>query len=156
MGTLATLLRGLDDQSSVRGRQFERICRWYLTTDPLYRRELKRVWLWDEWPSRWGADAGIDLVAEARDGDLWAIQAKAYDPRYRIKKSDVDTFLSESARPEFSFRLLIATTNEIGTTAKRTLEAQEKPGHLLFLADLERAAVTVLLSRSGSTRPEAS
>src|SRR5436190_2646199 len=133
--------QGLLPDSGVRGKQFELICRWYLRTDPLYRRELKRVWLWDEWPGRWGADAGIDLVADARDGGLWAIQAKAYDPRYRIKKSDVDTFLSESARPEFSFRLLIATTNEIGATAKRTLEAQEKPGHLLFLADLERAAV---------------
>jgi len=141
MGTLTSLLSRLDPDSGVRGRQFELICRWYLTADPPYQRELKRVWLWDEWPGRWGADAGIDLVAEARDGGLWAIQAKAYDPRYRIKKSDVDTFLSESARPDFSFRLLVATTNEIGATARRTLEAQEKPGHLLFLADLERAAV---------------
>jgi hypothetical protein len=141
MGTLANLLARLDPDSGIRRRQFELICRWYLTTDPLYRREPKRVWLWDEWPGRWGADAGIDLVAEARDGGLWAIQAKAYDPRYPIKKSDVDTFLSESARPQFSFRLLIATTNEIGTTARRTLEAQEKPGHLLFLADLDRAAM---------------
>jgi superfamily II DNA or RNA helicase len=141
MGTIATLFARLDPDSGVRGRQFELICRWYLTTDPLYRRELERVWLWDEWPGRWGADAGIDLVGKARDGGLWAIQAKAYDPRYRIKKSDVDTFLSESARPEFAFRLLIATTNEIGATARRTLGAQEKPGHLLFLADLERAAV---------------
>jgi hypothetical protein len=62
----------------------------------------------------------MNLVAAARSGDLWAIQAKAYDPRYRIKRSDVDTFLSESARPEISFRLVFATTNEIGATAKRT------------------------------------
>ena len=34
-------------------------------------------------------------------GELWAIQAKAYDPAYAIKKADVDSFLSESARPEF-------------------------------------------------------
>jgi predicted helicase len=103
MGTLTTLLARLDPDPGVRGRQLELICRWYLTTDPVYRRELKRVWLWDEWPGRGGADAGINLVAEARDGRLWAIQPKAYDPRYRIKKeSDVDTFLSKSARPEFS------------------------------------------------------
>jgi predicted helicase len=99
VGTFATLVSRLDSESGVRGKQFELICRWYLTVDPLYRRELKRVWLWDEWPGRWGADAGIDLVAEALDGGLWAVQAKAYNPRYRIKKSDVDTFLSESARP---------------------------------------------------------
>ena len=57
------------------------------------------MWLWDEWPGRWGADAGIDLVAEDRDGHLWAIQAKAYDPAYWVTKHDVDTFLSESGRP---------------------------------------------------------
>ena len=62
-----------------RGRQFERICRWFLTHDPVYARELRPVWLWDEWPGRWAADAGIDLVAEDHRGHLWAIQAKAYD-----------------------------------------------------------------------------
>jgi hypothetical protein len=66
VGMLATLLARLAPDPGVRGKQFELLCRWYLTTDPLYRRELKRVWLWDEWPGRWGADAGIDLVAEAR------------------------------------------------------------------------------------------
>lgn len=128
MGSLAALLSKLDADPGRRGSQFERVCRWYLTNDPLYRRELNHVWLWKDWPGRWGPDAGIDLVAEGTDGSLWAIQAKAYDPRYSIKKSDVDTFLSESARAQFSFRLLVATTNEIGATAKRTLEAQEKTG----------------------------
>ena len=141
MGTLAALLSRLDLEPARRGRQFEAICHWYLTHDPLYARQLKRVWPWKDWPGRWGADAGIDLVAEGYDGGLWAIQTKAYDPRYSIKKSDVDTFLSESSRALFSFRLLVATTNEIGVTAKRTLGAQEKPGHVLFLADLERAVI---------------
>ena len=76
------------------------------------------MWLWDEWPGRWGADAGIDLVAEGHDGRLWAIQAKAYDPAYSVTKGDVDTFLSESARSVFGFRLLIATTDRIGKTAR--------------------------------------
>jgi predicted helicase len=54
------------------------------------------VWLWDEWPGRWGADTGIDLVAEDHEGHLWAIQAKVYDPAYWVTKHDVDKFLSES------------------------------------------------------------
>jgi predicted helicase len=108
------------------GRQFERICQWFLTRDPVYAGEPRRVWLWDEWPGRWGADAGIDLVAEGRRGHLWAIQAKAYDEAAWITKRDVDTFLAESGRSEFSYRLLIATTSLIGHTAKRTIEAQEK------------------------------
>ncbi len=53
----------------------------------------------------------------------------------------MDTFLAESGRSEFSFRLLIATTNLIGRTAKRTIEAQEKQASVLLLGDLEAAEV---------------
>src|SRR5262249_23224621 len=107
----------------------------------VYSHELRRVWLWNDWPGRWGGDAGIDLVAEDRRGHLWAIQAKAYAPAVTISKKDVDTFLSESGRPDFSFRLLIATTNLIGRTAKRTIEGQEKQASVLLLSDLESADV---------------
>lgn len=72
---------------------------------------------------------------------LWAIQAKAYDPEYHITKHDVDTFLSESARPQFDYRLLIATTNLIGKKALRTLQEQEKPAGLTLLSDLRKSAV---------------
>ncbi len=112
-----------------------------------------RVRLWDEWPGRWAANAGIDLVVEDR-GDLWAIQAKAYDPAYDVTKADVDTLLSESSRPEFSYRLLIATSNRVGSTARRTLAAQEKQAVLLLLADLEAAQVDWPSSPS-ALRPKA-
>jgi superfamily II DNA or RNA helicase len=138
---LGDLLGRLDPDPYRRGKQFERICRWFLTNDPVYKHELRRVWLWNDWPGRWGVDAGIDLVAEDRRGHLWAIQAKAYDPTTWITKRDVDTFLAESGRSEFSFRLLIATTNLIGHTAKRTIEGQEKQASLLLLGDLQAADV---------------
>ncbi len=54
-----------------------------LRNAPEYRGRFRQVWLWAEWPDAWGPDAGIDLVAEENDGDLWAIQAKAYDPELR-------------------------------------------------------------------------
>jgi Restriction endonuclease len=111
---LADLLSQLDARPGVRGRQFERICAWYLRNAPEYRERIGKVWLWSEWSGAWAADAGIDLVAEERDGRLWAIQAKAYDPSYAIRKADVDSFLSESSRPQFSYRLLIATTDRLG------------------------------------------
>ncbi len=139
--TFSDLLRALDPRPEVRFREFERICKWFLTNDPLYQHQVRRVWLWDEWPGRWGADAGIDLVVEDRAGGLWAVQAKAYDPQYSVTKADVDTFLSESSRPEFSYRLLIATTNRVGHTARRTIAAQEKQAGLLLLADLEATQV---------------
>lgn len=119
------LLTQLDP--AMRGAQFERLCRWYLSNAPEYRGLFRRIWLWKEWPGAWGRDAGIDLVAEEHGGGLWAIQAKAYDAAYAIKKADVDSFLSESSRPEFSYRLLIATTDRLGPTAKRTLDAQREP-----------------------------
>jgi Restriction endonuclease len=100
------------------------------------------VWLWSEWPGAWAADAGIDLVAEERDGRLWAIQAKAYDSSYAIKKADVDSFLSESSRPQFSYRLLIATTDRLGSTARRTLDSQREPVGYLLRSQLELAQVS--------------
>ena len=136
MVDLAQLLHGLDTDSKTRGDQFERIVQWFLCSDPVYKRRLRRVWLWNEWPGRWGADAGIDLVAEDREGQLWAIQTKAYDPAYSVTKADVDTFLSESARSIFAFRLLIATTDRVGQTARQTMEAQQTPAGLLLLTDL--------------------
>jgi superfamily II DNA or RNA helicase len=139
--SLSRLLTQLDPDPDKRGREFERICRWYLTNDPEYRRYLRRVWLWNEWPDAWGPDAGIDLVAEENEGGLWAIQAKVYDPAYAIKKSDVDSFLSESARPGFVYRLLIATTDLIGVRARRTIQEQERPAGLLLRSQLAEAAV---------------
>src|SRR5262249_42672993 len=141
MADLTTLLSRLDRDSIVRGPQFEHPCRWFLTESPLYRSLVKRVWLWRDWPGRWGGDAGIDLVAQMNNGGLRAIQAKAYDRRYSIKKADVDTFLSESGRAAFQFRLLIATTDHLGETARRTLAAQEKPIGTVLLSDLEAAEV---------------
>lgn len=77
------------------GRQFERLCRWFLLNAPEYKAKLSNDWLWKGWSGAWAADAGIDLVAEDHHGGLWAIQAKAYDEAYAIKKADVESFLAE-------------------------------------------------------------
>jgi predicted helicase len=69
------------------GRDFEPVCKWALENVPEYRQRLRQVWLWDEWPGRWGRDAGIDVVAEEQEGGLWAVQAKHYDPGVRDKES---------------------------------------------------------------------
>jgi predicted helicase len=138
---LADLLGQLDARPGVRGRQFERVCAWFMRNAPEYRERIRRVWLWSEWSGAWAADAGIDLVAEERDGRLWAIQAKAYDPSYSIRKADVDSFLSESSRPQFSYRLLIATTDRLGLIARRTLASQREPVGYLLRSQLELAHV---------------
>ncbi|WP_280304994.1 DEAD/DEAH box helicase [Nocardia abscessus] len=142
MATLSELMSRLDTEDTVRrGRQFELICRWFLAHDPVYASEVRQVWLWNDWPGRWGGDAGIDLVVLDRQDRLWAVQAKAYAESTTITKRDVDSFLSESARPEFAFRLLIATTDRIGATAKRTIAAQDKPSAVLLRGELEASPV---------------
>jgi superfamily II DNA or RNA helicase len=152
MGDFDTLYASLSENSQLRGRQFERIVKWFLENDPVYRHELKNVWLWDEWPDRWGGDAGIDLVAEDRNGDRWAIQAKAYDPKYRVSKKDVDKFLAESGRKVFTYRMLIATTDLIDRTGERTLQQQEKHSSFFRLNDL-RAAVVDWPTSPAALRP---
>lgn len=139
MTALLGLLAACDPDPRARGRQFEAICSWYLSNDPQYRNALSRIWLWDEWPGRWGADGGIDLVAEDQEGRLWAIQAKAYGPQYSVTKADVDSFLAESSRAIFSFRLLISTTDRLSPNARRTIDAQDKPVGLVNLSDLMTA-----------------
>jgi superfamily II DNA or RNA helicase len=141
MGSLEKLLETLSSEPHVKGRQFELLARWFLTNSPEHASMVEKVWLWDEWPGRWGADAGIDLVVKTRHDTLWAIQAKAYDPDYSVTKRDLDSFLSESSRPDFEYRLLMATTDHIGGTASRTLAAQEKPVGSLMLADLEASVI---------------
>ncbi len=66
----STFLESFDADPKRRGTQWEHVCKWFLETDPVYRTQLKNVWLWAKRPGRWGPDAGIDLVA----------QAKAYAP----------------------------------------------------------------------------
>ena len=75
---------------------------------------------------------GIDIVARTRAGELWAIQAKADHPDRTITKREIDSFLSESNRLQVAYRLLMATTDDIGATARRTLHEQEKPVGLVM------------------------
>ncbi|NOU01505.1 MAG: DEAD/DEAH box helicase family protein [Gallionella sp.] len=131
----------LDPDSFKRGKQFEHFVKWFLQNDPEWATQVDQVWLWDEWPQRWGADCGIDLVFQHKNGEHWAVQAKCYSPDYDITKHDVDKFLSESNRPLIQHRLLIATTDRIGANAKQVCDAQDKPVIRFLLSDFEKAAL---------------
>ncbi len=123
----------------VRGTQFEKLLKWWLQTDPVYSARLKKVWLWDEWPGRDGADIGIDLVAEAHDGGIWAIQAKCIDPKNSLKKSEVDSFLAASSKPPFTFQLLIASTGNLSANLLRAFS--DRPAALVARAELASSEV---------------
>ena len=145
-------LEGLDP--AVRGSAFERLIKWWLTADPVYAAQVRRTWLWSEWPGRWGPDAGIDIVAETRDGSLWAIQTKAYAVEATVTKASVDSFLSESNRAVFTHRLLVATTDRIAPNALRAIHGQEKTIGLVRRVDLVASPVhwPVSLARLDGSR----
>src|SRR5260370_20478462 len=78
------------------GTDFEWLCRFFLLTAPKYKGKVKSVWLWNNWPQRWGADKGIDLVAQTVAGKLWAIQAQALRAERASPNSQLDSVLSGS------------------------------------------------------------
>ena len=140
-GQFSDFYSSLDADPARRGKQFEHFVKWFLKADPEWATQVDQVWLWDEWPERWGMDCGVDLVFRHKNGEHWAVQAKCYSPDYDITKHDVDKFLSESNRPSIKHRLLIATTDRIGGNAKQVCDAQEKPVIRFLLSDFERAAL---------------
>ena len=153
--SLDGLLERLPPEPHLRGGEFERAAKWFLETDPGYVSELREVWLWQDWPGRWGADIGIDLVAETQEGKLWAIQAKCYDPESQVPTSEVDSFISASSRPEFDHRLLI-TTGRLSKNAEYKLTHQEKSTAFLLHHHLTESSVDWLayLDESRPALPE--
>jgi superfamily II DNA or RNA helicase len=121
------------------GKAFERFCKWFLTHDPEWKTQVEDVWLWDEWPEKWGVDKGIDLVFKHRNGEYWAVQAKCYAPDYYVTKADIDSFLSESNRKIISRRLLMATTDKLGANALEVIAGQEKPVTRFMLTQFAQA-----------------
>jgi predicted helicase len=139
MAKFSGFLNSFDPDS--KGKEFESFVKWFLKNDPEWSTQVNQVWLWDDYPDRWGRDCGVDLVFKHKNGDIWAVQAKCYSPEYSITKSDVDKFLSESNRKGVDRRLLIASTDQIGANAKQVCDAQEKPvTHFLF-SDFDKSAI---------------
>ncbi len=136
-----------------KGDRFERLMQAYLLTDPKYTYQFKKVWLWNEFPSKndlGGSDTGIDLVAVTHDNDFWAIQCKCYQASSTIDKPAVDSFLSTSSREfkdeslrttSFAQRLWISTTNKWGTNAYEAIKNQNPPVTRINLTDLMEAPV---------------
>lgn len=135
-----TFYQSLDPDAAKRGKQFEHFVKWFLQNDPEWQTQVDQVWLWVEWPQRWGADCGIDLVFRHKNGEHWAVQAKCYSPDYDITKHDIDTFISESKRKEIiAHRLLIATTDGVGANARKTCDDH---GVIRFLlSDFDKSAL---------------
>ncbi len=119
-----TLLSTLSPDALTRGKQFERVTKWWLENDPIHSRQIEKVWLWDEWPEYPGRDIGIDLVARLIDGSLMAVQAKCVHESRLIPKSELDSFVSAASTSTFKHKMLVATTDGLSANAQRMLTDQ--------------------------------
>jgi superfamily II DNA or RNA helicase len=95
----------------------------FLQLSPLYRSQLKSVWRLEEVPQAVrnklklpATDKGIDLVAETRKGEFWAIQCKyRQNTDQQLTHTDISTFtsLTFQACKGFSFALVCSTTERV-------------------------------------------
>lgn len=127
-----------------KGTYFEELVMCYLRHEPVYKDLYQSVWMFSEWAALQGKDkrdTGIDLVAQTKDGEIHAIQCKMYAENYRVQKSDIDSFFTESGKKPFSHRLIFSTTNNWNEHAEAALIDQQPPVTKIDLAALEASLI---------------
>ncbi len=143
-----------------KGTAFEKLIAAWLVTDPVQAKRFESVELWSEWARRRQqnrADTGIDLVAARHDGGLAAIQCKFFDADRRIRKEDIDSFISASAKPAFVERVIVETTDAPWSrNAEEMLRGQTIPTTRIGLRALRDSQVdwSVFAATGEIVRPE--
>jgi len=124
------------------GKKFEVFCKWFLENDPEWSKRVDKVWLWGEYPNKWQRqDLGTDLVFKDNDGLIWAVQAKCYSEHRTTTKSDMNSFLADTGRPEVDRRLWLQTTNKIEAKAEKTYKGQDKQVTIINLNNFRDAQI---------------
>ncbi len=83
-----------------RGDCFELLAKYYLQLAPAYKTKLRHVWLLSEVPARIRnhlnlpvRDEGIDLIAETKEREYWAVQCKyKTDETKSLSRKELSTF----------------------------------------------------------------
>lgn len=102
-----------------KGNLFECITKYYLLIEPIYQTKFKNVWLLKEVPNNIKKhlnlplnDEGIDLIAQTKEDEYWAIQCKyRSDELSSISREDIATFLdvSHNICKNISHKLICST-----------------------------------------------
>ncbi|MCY4381324.1 MAG: DEAD/DEAH box helicase family protein, partial [Proteobacteria bacterium] len=127
---------------------------------------MDKVYTYAHWAKKYSTldthdiDAGIDLVAKTEQGEFYAVQCKFYNPsrHYSIKRKDLDSFITASARSQFSGRIFIETTGcPWSVHAENAYNSQEKSSQKITLGSLRDSSVNwqyALKGRAPSKTPK--
>ena len=128
-----------------KGTAFEKLIAVWLVTDPVRAQRFDRVESWSDWARRADrdrSDVGIDLVGTLKDGTLAAVQCKFFDAQRSIRKEDIDSFISASAKHAFSERIIVETTEKPWSpNAEDMLQDQTIPTNRVGIRDLRESGV---------------
>lgn len=133
---LETIMREARNVSE-RGRWFEDVTLSLLTVEPDL--DIKAAWLWAAWPDkpagRNAQDLGVDIVAEANDGRLIAVQCKCQNDGTTLAKRSIDSFMAEAGTRSIYDELWIVSNVALSRNAVAALDSMDTPcKHILFQA----------------------
>lgn len=143
MATFEELIEQVNDnldKQRDRGTAFEKMVVAYLKNEPTYKQKYEDVWMLNEVPEEYHIskkDTGVDIVAKDYDGNLTAVQAKFY--KGKIGKSEIDSFVAETAKDAYSAGMVVSTIDEWNKNAQATLENTTKPFTRIGLNQLKHA-----------------
>ena len=118
-----------------RGRWFEEITLSLLTVEPDL--DIKEAWLWAAWPDkpaeRDARDLGVDIVAEANDGRLIAVQCKCQNDGTTLAKGSINSFMAEAGTRDIYDELWVVSNVALSRNADTALRGLKTPcKHILF------------------------
>ena len=107
--------------------------------------DVRRAWIWDEWPDADHPESGIDVIAERADGKLIAIQCKSrvldeQGSGAPVNKGEIDSFIAESSSAGHSFAELWLVVNgavNVNANAHRVMDGN-KVAHINLYADIKK------------------
>jgi len=125
-----------------KGNSFELLVKLYLSTEPIYKSNLKNVWLHSEIPQRVidklnlpQPEIGIDILAEDKNSEYWVIQCKFHqDPARNVGLQEVSTFFAITEREQTSKYISqrLICTSAYAISNKITKNYPNKLGYLTF------------------------
>lgn len=142
-----------NDVQRERGTLFEKLTLAYLKNEPTYKALYQNVWLLSEVPESYSIpkkDTGVDIVAEQKNGDLVAIQAKFYTNK--VGKAEINSFVAELGKSYYQRGLIVSTMDDWNSNARETIDQNEKGIEIIGLSDLRNSQID--WSQFNFERPE--